>query len=97
VSESSRFRLFFTESHWSLLRRYGRLLLPGVLLGAKKLIISDFSIPDAMLDGRVRHFCWLSGVDRKSERSMGSTIGTDDGHERTPVPLGLHVYQNEAL
>lgn len=50
-----------------------------VLLGAKKLIIEDLRIPDALLDGRVRHFAAFPVLIQKAGGAWTRAVAWDEG------------------
>ncbi|HUB30622.1 MAG TPA: cyclase family protein [Terracidiphilus sp.] len=50
-----------------------------VLLGATKLIIEDLCIPEAMLDGRVRHFAAFPVRIRHASGAWARAVAWDDG------------------
>ena len=66
-----------------------------VLLGAKKLIIEDICIPEAMLDGRIRHFAAFPVLIRElAEHGLGLSPGMKgrwhdlDSDDRTGTECG---------
>lgn len=50
-----------------------------VLLGAKKLIIEDIRIPEAMLDGRTRHFAAFPVLIEKASGAWTRAVAWDEG------------------
>lgn len=50
-----------------------------VLLGAKKLIIEDIRVPDAMLDGRIRHFAAFPVLIEKASGAWTRAVAWDEG------------------
>lgn len=50
-----------------------------VLLGAKKLIIEDICIPEAMLDGRIRHFAAFPVLIKGAGGAWTRAVAWDEG------------------
>lgn len=50
-----------------------------VLLGAKKLIVEDIRVPEAMLDGRVRHFAAFPVLIEKAGGAWTRAVAWDEG------------------
>lgn len=50
-----------------------------VLLGAKKLIIEDMRIPEALLDGKVRHFSAFPVLIEKASGAWTRAVAWDEG------------------
>ena len=50
-----------------------------ILLGAKKLIIEDISVPVAMLDGRTRHFAAFPVLIQRAGGAWARAVAWDEG------------------
>jgi arylformamidase len=50
-----------------------------VLLGAKKLIIEDIRVPEAMLDGRIRHFAAFPVLIQGAGGAWARAVAWDEG------------------
>jgi kynurenine formamidase len=50
-----------------------------VLLGAKKLIIEDIRVPEAMLDGKIRHFAAFSVLIQGAGGAWTRAVAWDEG------------------